>query len=106
MGYSVGGDRHRFDQGNLGRSIRTSEQERRSTSRNSRLSGKGGAPCKLEIAYDNECAAMVVGNNGYNVGADATVDKAVQLGMKICTDAKNTNCHVYYSACSLPQRIQ
>jgi len=49
---------------------------------------------------------MVVGNNGYNVGADATVDKAVQLGMKICTDAKNTNCHVYYSACSLPQRIQ
>lgn len=67
---------------------------------------KGGSPCKLEIAYDNECAALVVGDNGYNVGADATLDKVIRLGMKICTGAKNANCHVYYSDCSLPVRIQ
>jgi hypothetical protein len=67
---------------------------------------KGGAPCKFEIAYDNECAAMVVGSNGYNVGSDRTVEKAAQLGMKICTTAKNTNCHVYYSGCSTPILIQ
>lgn len=67
---------------------------------------KGGSPCKFEIAYDNECAVLVVGDNGYNVSADVTLDKAVQFGMKICTDAKNTNCHVYYSACSLPERVQ
>jgi hypothetical protein len=67
---------------------------------------KGGSPCKFEIAYDNECAVLVVGDNGYNVSADVTLDKAVQFGMKICTDAKNTNCHVYYSACSLPVRVQ
>lgn len=67
---------------------------------------KGGSPCKVEIAYDNECAAMILGSNGYNVGADATADKAIGLGMKICTDAKDTNCHVYFSACSLPVKIQ
>lgn len=67
---------------------------------------KGGSPCKLEIAYDNECAAVVVGDNGYNVGADATLDKVVTLGMKTCTDAKNNNCHVYYSACSFPIQIK
>ena len=67
---------------------------------------KGGSPCKLEIAYDNECAALVVGDNGYNVGADATLEKVIQLGMNICTDAKNANCHVYYSDCSPPERIR
>lgn len=67
---------------------------------------KGGAPCKLEIAYDNECAALVVGNNGYNVGADTTLGKVTQATMKICTDAKNKNCHVYYTACSLPVQVQ
>lgn len=67
---------------------------------------KGGSPCKLEVAYDNECAAMVVGDDVYNVGADTTLEKAVQYGMKLCTGANHTNCHVYYSACSLPVQIQ
>ncbi len=67
---------------------------------------KGGSPCKFEIAYDNECAVLVVGDNGYNVSADVSLDKAIRFGMDICTEAKNTNCHVYYSACSLPVRIQ
>jgi hypothetical protein len=67
---------------------------------------KGGTKCKVDIAYDNECAAVVVGDGGYNVGSDATTDKASQLGMNVCTKAGRTNCHVYYSACSLPIRIQ
>jgi hypothetical protein len=67
---------------------------------------KGGTKCKVDIAYDNECAAVVVGDGGYNVGSDATTDKASQLGMNVCTKAGRTNCHVYYSACSLPVRIR
>lgn len=67
---------------------------------------KGGAPCKFEVAYDNQCAALVVGSNGYDVGVDRTLEKVIQVGMKTCTDAKDTNCRVYYSACSLPVRIQ
>jgi hypothetical protein len=67
---------------------------------------KGGAACKLEIAYDNECAALIVSKTGYDVTADATVDKAVQTGMKTCTDAGYSNCHAGYTACSMPVRIK
>jgi hypothetical protein len=67
---------------------------------------KGGPICKIEVAYDNECAAVVVGDKGYNVNTDATVDAAVQYGMKTCSNAGGSGCHAYYTACSLPVRIQ
>lgn len=66
---------------------------------------KGGTQCKVDIAYDNECAAVIVGDGGYNTPTAATVDKAVEIGINTCSTA-TTNCHVYYSACSLPIRIQ
>lgn len=67
---------------------------------------KGGSPCAVEVAFDNECAAMVVGHKEHSSNAAATVDEAIQLGIKTCASAGDTNCHVYYSGCSLPQRIQ
>ncbi|WP_425543733.1 DUF4189 domain-containing protein [Rhodanobacter caeni] len=67
---------------------------------------RGGHVCKIEIAYDNECAAVVVGDKGYNVNTDATVDAAVQYGMRTCRDAGASGCHASYTACSLPVRIQ
>jgi hypothetical protein len=67
---------------------------------------KGGSDCKIQITYDNECAAMVVGDRVFDVTADTTVDKAVQAGMNSCSAANDHTCHVYYSACSLPVRIQ
>ena len=67
---------------------------------------KGGARCKSQTSYRNGCAAMVIGNKEFNVGSAATMDEAIKSGMKVCTDTGNTNCHVYYSVCSLPVRIQ
>lgn len=67
---------------------------------------KGGSKCEVDVAYDNECAAMVVGSNGYNVNADITLDAATQLAMQICLKGGDKNCHVYYSACSFPVQIQ
>lgn len=67
---------------------------------------KGGVNCKIEISYDNQCAVVVVGDGGYNASNATTVDKAAELSMKTCRDAGRTNCHVYYSACSLPIRIR
>ncbi|WP_255402765.1 DUF4189 domain-containing protein [Pseudoxanthomonas sp. CF125] len=67
---------------------------------------KGGVSCKIDVAYDNQCAAVVVGDGGYNVGNAATVDIAVASGMKTCRDGGLTNCHAYYTACSLPVRIR
>jgi hypothetical protein len=62
---------------------------------------KGGANCKIETWYGNGCAAMVVGDSGHNSSHAATKDEAIQISMKTCS-AATTNCHVYYSACSLP----
>lgn len=67
---------------------------------------KGGLHCKLQIAYDSECAAMILGDKVFNVAADAPVDKAVQAGMASCSTANDHSCRVYYSACSLPVQIQ
>jgi hypothetical protein len=47
---------------------------------------KGGPICKIEVAYDNECAAVVVGDKGYNVNTDTTVDAAVRYGLKTCSN--------------------
>ena len=67
---------------------------------------KHNSVCKIQLTYHNQCAAMVVSDKGYNTGSAATVDEAIRTGMKICKDSGDPNCHVYYSACSLPVRIQ
>lgn len=66
---------------------------------------KGGTKCKIDVAYGNGCAAMVLGDAEFNVHNAATLSDAIKLAMKTCT-SRDTNCHVYYSACSLPVRIQ
>ncbi|MGJ7491927.1 DUF4189 domain-containing protein [Variovorax sp. ZT4R33] len=67
---------------------------------------QGGMICKIDVAYDNQCAVLVVGANGYNTPNAATVEKATELGMKTCREAGSTDCRVLYSACSLPVRIR
>lgn len=68
---------------------------------------KGGASCKLEIAYDNECVTLAVGSKGYSINTGNTPDAANQLAMKTCSAyGEDHDCHVYYSACSLPVRTQ
>lgn len=65
----------------------------------------GGTQCKLQNTYGNACVAMVTGDKVFNVGSAANLNEAVQSGMTECSSA-DTNCHVYYSACSLPVRIR
>jgi len=69
-------------------------------------SKKGSQNCKIETWYRNGCAAMVLSDKGHNVTNGATADEAIRAGMKICSAAKDGRCDVYYSACSLPQRVQ
>ncbi|WP_425127841.1 DUF4189 domain-containing protein [Burkholderia cepacia] len=67
---------------------------------------KGGANCKVELTYYNQCAALIVGHPGYVVESGETLDVAVQKSMSECASARNTNCRVLYSACSLARKIQ
>ncbi|MEJ1129386.1 DUF4189 domain-containing protein [Variovorax sp. CCNWLW225] len=93
-------------QGALG--VATDKQSKREASRVAMqdCQSKGGVNCKIDIAYDNQCVVVVVGDGGYNVPNAPTAAEAVEMGMKTCRSAGRTNCHVYYSACSLPARIR
>lgn len=66
----------------------------------------GGVQCKIEITYHNQCVALVGGDTGYNTTSASSIGQAVQIGMASCTSAHDTNCHAYYTACSLPVRVQ
>jgi hypothetical protein len=67
---------------------------------------KGGTNCKTDVTYANQCAAVVAGDGGYNVSPALTVDEAVSIGMKTCTETGDKNCRTYYTTCSLPIRIR
>lgn len=61
----------------------------------------GGAGCRLDIAYHNQCAVLVTGDNIYITYSAASIKRAAELGMAECGKA-DTNCRVYYSACTEP----
>lgn len=65
---------------------------------------KGGTACQVDLAYYNQCAAMIVGTKNLRVHGAATVDEAIANGMKACSDS-DTNCRVYFSECSLPRFV-
>jgi hypothetical protein len=67
---------------------------------------KGGSPCKLELPYQNSCAAFTVSDSGYNTAADITVGMAAQRGMMTCKNAGESNCRTYYTGCSSPVRAR
>ncbi|WP_353621772.1 DUF4189 domain-containing protein [Variovorax sp. J2P1-31] len=62
--------------------------------------------CRIDVAYDNQCAVLFVGANGYNTPSAATTKKATELGMKTCHNTGSPDCRVLYSACSWPVRIR
>lgn len=62
---------------------------------------KGGGGCKVALAYHNQCAAMVIGNDFYTMYSAASVEQAVANGMGDCK-ARQSGCRVYYSACTEP----
>jgi hypothetical protein len=67
---------------------------------------KGGTDCKIETSYMNGCGAVVAGHPGYAVNTGPTEARAVQDAMSACTGSGFTNCHIIYTGCSLPKKIQ
>lgn len=65
----------------------------------------GGMKCKVEISYGNGCVAMVLGKTRLNTRSRPTIEAAKQAAMNQCRSNDN-DCHVFYSACSLPVRIR
>ncbi|WP_460734444.1 DUF4189 domain-containing protein [Lysobacter tyrosinilyticus] len=67
--------------------------------------GRGtGSACKVIIAYENQCAVLVVSSNSHLVQSGSTAAEATVKAMNECKSA-GVECSVYYSACSFPQRV-
>ena len=92
--------------GILGASTGLPSREQAITAAMSDCAAKGSSQCKFELAYDNECVVLVASDSSYVVVSDKTIDIASRSGMKTCQANGAKNCGVYYSACSLPKRIQ
>lgn len=65
---------------------------------------KQGSSCLVQLSYRNQCAVVVVGDEGYNATKGTTLLQAKFAGLKVCSDA-DSHCSVYYSDCSLPIQI-
>lgn len=65
---------------------------------------KGGKQCRLDLAVRNGCIAMVVGDERRIVDMGDTQDDAEKIALRKC-GKEDTNCVVYYSACSPPIRM-
>jgi len=60
--------------------------------------------CRVILAYENQCAVLVVTSDSHLVESGVTPAEATDKAMNQCRSA-GVECSVYYSACSFPQRI-
>lgn len=65
---------------------------------------KGGTSCKSEVSVENGCVAMTVGASMMNTEGAGTKEDAEKKSMQQCS-AVDSQCHVYFSGCALPQRL-
>lgn len=70
-----------------------------------RCKAQGGASCKVDLVYYNQCAVTIAGDSKYLSQGAESVRIATEVGMKRC-DELDAGCRVYYSGCSLPVRIR
>lgn len=65
----------------------------------------GGETCHLEIAYDNECAAIAWGDHYYKTAYAETLDEASHLALDAC-GRQTDHCKVFYANCSYPVKLR
>ena len=91
--------------GKLGASVGAKSKRIATKAAVAQCRSNGGTKCIVDIAYYNQCAVMILGEKKYNTASAATLEQARDIGMKACS-LSNQNCRVYYSDCSLAERVR
>jgi Domain of unknown function (DUF4189) len=65
----------------------------------------GGSKCKVLTAYWNQCGALVWGDDKYSGHTGSLADEVMGRAVESCSKA-TSNCQIYYSGCSYPERVQ
>lgn len=95
-----------FAHSSAGASLNQPDRSRAEQAAIANCQENGGSACKIETWYSNGCATLVVGDKTHVSINAATLDEATHRGLKMCIDGGDSKCHVYYTACSLPVRVQ
>ena len=64
-----------------------------------------GKPCKISVAYYNQCAALAWGVEGSIWARSPDLKDAEETALSSC-NVRTTKCDIYYSACSYAERAQ
>jgi hypothetical protein len=62
-----------------------------------------GKPCEVQMAFENQCAALAWGTRNNAVASAPFQQRAEELALSTCSN-EGVNCEIYYSGCSLPTR--
>lgn len=65
----------------------------------------GGVACKIDVAYVNQCAVIVTGDNRYVTAHAPNIGEATSIGMERC-GREDVNCRVHYTDCSYPEQVR
>lgn len=64
----------------------------------------GGSECEV-FSYHDQCAVIAWGTDSYTIQSAQSIDLASRIALKKCSESTK-NCRIFYSACSLPERIR
>jgi hypothetical protein len=68
---------------------------------------RGGKGCKVVLAYYDQCAAAAVSTSSGSTFSAPTEEEAKSSALRRCEEKNGPGaCWIYYSACSLPARVQ
>ena len=67
--------------------------------------GQKGRKCKIKVFYHDQCAALAWGDGGAIAFRSPDKSDAEQSAVAACSQ-HTTDCELYYSACSYPERIR
>jgi Domain of unknown function (DUF4189) len=64
-----------------------------------------GQKCRTKITYRDQCAALVWGSVGANASRGPYVEEVIKSAISVCSQ-QDKDCTVFYSGCSMPERVQ
>lgn len=67
---------------------------------------KNGTRCTVKITYHDQCAAVITGDTVFSTASAASVEEVARIAIDWCNGQGGTNCRLYFSDCSYPERIR
>jgi hypothetical protein len=67
---------------------------------------RGGEKCEPKFTYYNQCVVVVNTDDNSLTRSASSEDEAKEVAFEACRRRRSNECKLFYSACSLPVRVQ